>query len=205
VTPEPFGDDLSGHILVRMQTEGSLDFNGLTYMIAVDTCASGVPYPQAAFTGYKSYSYAFLLGAGGGVAVPVLYQYYLNGGTLTYVPINDLAPSTTQFVANSNGAGTQFELIFLRADLDNPDNIANPCPNGNAPLTTWTFNLMTYQNRVPLDSLGPQSSVDASFGGIVVDTTATDVQPFQRSLAGVVGLPSNPSAVITYGEVDNYL
>jgi hypothetical protein len=36
VTPEPFGDDLSGHILVRMQTEGSLDFNDLTYVIAVD-------------------------------------------------------------------------------------------------------------------------------------------------------------------------
>jgi hypothetical protein len=173
VTPEPAGSNLSGHILVRMQTEAPPDFAGLTYMIAVDTCGTGVPYPQAAFTSYKSYSYTFLLGAGGGVAVPVLYQYYLSGGVLTKVPINDLDPSTTQFVAKANGQDTQFELVFLRADLENPDGIANPCPDGNAPLTTWTFNLMTFQNGVPLDSLGPGSGYDTSFCGIVVDTTTT--------------------------------
>jgi hypothetical protein len=60
---------------------------------------------------------------------PILREYYLNGGTLRYVPVNNLSPSTTQFSPNDNGQGNEMELIFERADLENPNNIAEPCPN----------------------------------------------------------------------------
>jgi len=219
VTPNPLNNDLSGDILVRLRTQATLDFNDFTYMIAIDTCGTGVPYPNAAFTGYKSYSYAFLIGSGFNTALPELFEYYVNpnsSGSITYLLVNNLDPSTIQFNNNDNGQGNEMSLVFERALLANPLGIAQPCPNATGQptpgpsaspfqgLTTWTFNLITFQNRVPQDSLGPGGASDTSFPGIVVDTTTTNTQTYNKPL-GFAPPPNNPSAELIYGEVDNYL
>jgi hypothetical protein len=220
VTPEPnLNSNLSGHMLVRLRTSAPLDFNDFTYMIAIDVCGTGVPYPQAAFTGYNSYSYSFLVGAGFNTALPELFEYYVNpnsSGSITYLPVNDLDPSTTQFNPNDNGQGNEFDLVFLRADLNNPLNLAKPCPNSTtapspspsspAPvqgLSSWTFNMITFQNRIPQDSLGNGGATDVTFPGLVVDTTTTNTQTYYKP--GGVTVPANPAAQLIYGEVDNYL
>jgi len=218
VTPSPLNNDLSGDILVRLRTAAPLDFNDFTYMIAIDTCGTGVPYPQAAFTGYKSYSYAFLIGSGFNTALPELFEYYVNpnsSGSITYLLVNNLNPSTIQFNPNDNGQGTELQLDFERALLANPLDIAQPCPSATGQptpgpsaspfqgLTTWTFNLITFQNRIPQDSLGPQGANDQSFQGIVVDTTTTNIQTYNKP--GGLPVPANPAAQLVFGEVDNYL
>jgi hypothetical protein len=215
VTPSPLNNNLSGSVLVRLRTQAALDFNDFTYMIAIDTCGTGVPYPQAAFTGYKSYSYAFLIGSGFNTALPELFEYYVNpnsAGNITYLLVNNLDPSTTQFQPNDNGQGNELELIFQRGILENPLGISQPCPNSPSPspssspftgLTTWTFNMITFQNRIPQDSLGNGGPTDTTFPGIVVDTTTTNTQPYNKP--GGVSVPANPAAQLIYGEVDNYL
>jgi len=212
VTPNPSTSDLSGEVLVRLRTAGPLQFSSFIYLIAVDICGPGVPYPNAAFTGYKSYSYAFLVSAQQNTGLPELYEYYVTSGNLAKLPVNNLSPSTTQFVPNDNGQGNEFELIFEREDLNNPLNLAQPCPNPTAPsspapfqgITTWTFNMMSFsQNGIAQDSLGPGGSNDQSFQGIVVDTTTTNQQSYTKPSG--YPAPSNPSAQLIYGEVDNYL
>jgi len=135
VTPSPsnLNNDLAGHISVKFGVNAPLDFTNVVYVIAIDMCGSGVPYPQALFTGFNSYTFAFLVGGGfGSTALPVLYQYGINSnstGSVLKFQVNNLNPSTTQFIPNYNGTGSEFDFTFLRSDLNNPFNLPLPCPN----------------------------------------------------------------------------
>jgi hypothetical protein len=65
--------------------------------------------------------------------------------------------------------------------------------------------MMTFdRSGVPQDSLGPGGATDNTFSGIVVDTTTTDTQTYNKP-TGFAPPPSNPAAQLIYGEVDNYL
>lgn len=203
ITPEPITNNLVGEVVVRVTTAGTLDFNTYTYAIALDTCGPSVPYPQAAFTGYLSYSYVFFIGGFAGTAAPELFEYYFNSGNITTLPVNNLNPSTTAFVPNFNGQNSQFQFTFLRSDLNNPLNIAQPCPSGMAQ-TTWVFNVITFdKNRVAIDSLGPGGATDSSFPGIKVDTTTTNTNGPVFRLPGYPVVPA--AAQLLSAEVDNYL
>jgi hypothetical protein len=217
VTPPSLEGDLAGHIQVKFGVNGQLDFANVSYMIAIDTCGSGVPYPQAFATSYNSYTFAFLIGGGyGNTALPELLQYYVNpdsNGSFVAFPVDNLNYSTTQFVPNYNGQSSEFEFTFLRSDLDNPEHVLFPCPNSKrapspAPtifpyLRTWTFNLITLgPSRTPLDSLGYYGATDDTFPGIVVDTTSRVSPAVFRPTPRTI--PSSQAAYITYGEVDNY-
>jgi len=134
--PNPFGD-LAGHMQIKFQTSGPMDFTNVVYVIAIDTCGPGVPYPNAFASGsYASYSFAFLVGGGvGGTAQPLLYQYYLNSsssGNLTKLQVNNLNPSTTIFTYPYQQQTNEFEFTFLRSDLNNPEQVPLPCPNSTA-------------------------------------------------------------------------
>jgi hypothetical protein len=149
VTPNPSLDNnnLSGKITVYFNTVGPMNFTAYTYAIVIDTCGEGTPYPNVYDTSYAGYSYAFLIGGNYGLSIPALYQYILtsnSNGSLN--PQNvPFSTSTTQFVPNSNNENSQFELTFTRAQLDNPKNVAQPCPNitpapatGTSPTTAPT-------------------------------------------------------------------
>jgi hypothetical protein len=51
-----------------------------------------------------------------------------SSGTIQYVTV-PASSSLEQFIPNDNGQGNEFELVFSRAQLDNPLNQAQPCPN----------------------------------------------------------------------------
>jgi len=162
VTPSPsnLNSDLSGHIQVKFGVNAPLDFTNVVYVIAIDMCGTGVPYPQALFTGYDSYTFAFLVGGGfGSTALPLLFQYYVSPsstGSLSKLQVNNLNPSTTQFVPNYNGTGTEFEFTFLRSDLNNPLQIPLPCPNSTPlPSTTPTASPTVSAGATPTASPTP--------------------------------------------------
>jgi hypothetical protein len=175
VTPSPKTTDLSGHIVVRFQVSGPLDFTNVTYLIAIDACDNGVPYPQAELTGYLSYSYGFFVGGQYGTALPELYQYYANpnsSGSLVKVLVGNLNPSTTQFTPNYANQSNEFQFIFLRSDLYNPIGVAQPCPNftpgpsasataGATPSATPTATASASPGTgaTPLPSASPQAGV----------------------------------------------
>jgi len=220
VTPSPTFADLSGDLVIDFQTSGPLDFTNVTYLIAVDTCGNGVPYPQAELTGFQSYSFGFFVGGQFGTALPKLFQYYLNpngSGQFINVQVLSLNPSTTQFVPNLSNQTNQFQLTFPRTDFENPLQIPQPCPNTAAPVggatpapgatpigqsSTWTFNFITIQNGQPVDSLGIGGATDTSFQGVSVDIAQNSSQQIVRGTPNQI--PSNPSAQIIGGEIENF-
>jgi hypothetical protein len=131
VTPNPTFNNLSGDVVLKFRVNGTLDFNDYTYAVIIDTCGNGTPYPQAYKTTFNSYSYGFFVGASFGTGLPQLVEYFVSpnsSGTIQYVTV-PASSSLEQFIPNDNGQGNEFELVFNRAQLDNPLNQAQPCPN----------------------------------------------------------------------------
>jgi hypothetical protein len=205
VTPEAFTSILSGSMVIRFRTKNVMDFTNVKYAIVFDTCIPGSePYPNAFATGYTNYSYAFVVGGSGAVALPTLYQYILTSGAITPVSA-PLQPQTIQLQLNDNNLGTEFSLTFPRSQLTNPLQQPNGgCSSGTAPSPTWFINFFTIDtnaNRV-LDSLGLGGSNDSSYS-LLVDTTTAFQTPISRPPGST--LPSTPAAQIDGGEIDNYL
>jgi len=132
-SPNPLNNNLSGHVVIKFDTVGQLDFTDFTYAIIIDTCGTNppTPYPQAFTSGSLfAFSYAFFIGGKFGTALPQLVEYFVNpnsNGTIQSVDVPE-NPSLEQLQLDDNGQGNEFELIFDRAELDNPLNQAQPCP-----------------------------------------------------------------------------
>ena len=67
----------------------------------------------------------------------------------------------------------------------------------------WYFNLLTFQGGVVIDSLGNGGAQDTTFNGIGVETGTTLPYVYNKP-AGTTGSPSDPAAIVTGIEVDNY-
>ncbi len=263
ITPSPSSSNsnLAGHIDLRFRVNGPLAFSTYDYQVVINACGGGVPYPNPATTSYKNYTYSFNVGTSpfGVLQVyPILLQYKLTTGSngLTPLPVQP-NPSFESLNTNSNGQGTEFELIFDRQLLDNPLGVSQPCPSftqppaattasGPAPSpgvgpssiaqsdrifavadaatlsplaaatatpapqptvpiqATWVINfIVRTPSGVAVDSLGPGGPTDVQFGGILVNTQAQSTQLIPKT-ADSSGPPSDPSAQLAGGEVDNY-
>jgi len=138
VTPDPtlrMASNLAGRMVVRFRTNGALDFNKYTYAIVLDTCGGKTPYPNAFATTFNDYSFSFLIGGTAGTAIPALVQYIVTPGATNALNPQSvpLGASTTQLVLNSNQQNTEFQLTFVREQLNNPLRVAQPCPNITPP------------------------------------------------------------------------
>jgi hypothetical protein len=253
VTPSPTAanNNLAGHVVIKFRVNGTLDFNDFTYAIVIDTCGNGTPYPQAYLTTFNSFSYGFFVGLEVRNGAPQLVEYFVNpnsNGSIQYVTVPE-DPSLEQFLPNDNGQGNEFELIFDRAELDNPLDQAQPCPNftaspstptpspssGVTPTATpttitfatgaaspaasatpspssfptqpsqqyWYLNFFTISNNTILDSLGIGGATDQTFNGVGFDVNVTSDYPIFKANGGPE--PSNPSAQLSGGDVQNYM
>ncbi|GAC1499829.1 MAG: hypothetical protein NVS1B2_23910 [Vulcanimicrobiaceae bacterium] len=135
VTPDPGSKsssnlNLAGRMVVRFRTNGPMDFAKYTYAIVINTCGGGPPYPDAFATTFNNYSFSFLIGGVSGTAGPALVQYILTPGQSNSLNPQQvpLGASTTQFVPNSNQQNSEFQLTFVRQQLNNPLQVAQPCP-----------------------------------------------------------------------------
>ncbi len=248
VTPEPnslANNNLSGKIVLTFRTNGPLNFSTYTYAVIVDTCGEGTPYPNVYGNSFNGYSFAFLIGGTSGQAFPVLDQFILtpsqtNSLNPQVVPAN---PNLESFTPQYENQLNEFQLIFSRAQLDNPLNVAQPCPNitpapttgtsptasasasasaSNAPSASpspnvsatsmpttaaqinWQFNFFTLDNaaHTVLDSLGIGGGNDNTYPAPLIDTQVTNQYPIFKATGGSV--PTDPSAQIEGGEIDNY-
>jgi hypothetical protein len=83
-----------------------------------------------------------------------------------------------------------------------PTASANPYPT-TAAQSTWIFNYMTFNtSRQPQDSLGPGGPNDTQFQGVDIDVNTLTLMPIFRQQDQAP--PSNQSAQIAGGEIDNY-
>jgi hypothetical protein len=185
VTPSPTAanNDLSGRLVVKFQVNGTLDFTNYTYAIIIDTCGNGTPYPQAYQTTFNSFSYGFFIGGKFGAALPELIEYFVNpnsNGQIQYVAVPENS-SLEQFTPNYNSQSNEFELIFSRAELDNPLNQAQPCPNITAAPAT----------PVPSDSAGasPTASPTPTPTASSTSSTSPSASPTPSPTAAVTTTP----------------
>jgi hypothetical protein len=218
ITPDRlYSDGLSGKMLIDFRVVGQLDLTDYNYVIVLNTCGvGGEPYPNTYTTTFTNYSYAFALGAsyqGGSTISPNLYQYVVGSNNqLNPRPVL-LGASTTQLVIDELGNGQDFQLIFTRAQLDNPLQVAAPCPNatpqpgatgapGNSP--NWYINFFTIDtNNHVQDSLGLGCAQDTSFK-FEINTAISSQNAYTRPVQGLGCLPSNTNAQIAGYEIDSY-
>jgi hypothetical protein len=143
ITPNPSTSNLAGHIDLRFRVSGPFNYAKYDYQIVIDACGQGVPLPNPGTTSsVKNYTYSFNIGTSPySVAqqpYPTLIQYALTTGLsgLTPLPLPALSPADVSFTPDSNGSGTEFELIFDRGLLNNPKTLPQPCPGFTEPPTT---------------------------------------------------------------------
>jgi hypothetical protein len=188
ITPEPnLSSNLAGHIDLRFRVNGTLAFSTYDYQVVIDTCGQGVPYPNPATNSYKNYSYSFNIGTspfGVATVYPILIQYKLTTGTsgLTPLPV-PLSPSLVSLNTNSNGQGSEFELIFDRAQLDNPLALVQPCSEFTQPPVTAS-------------ALAPSAAAGSSpllpAGGLMAVAEAATTSPSPAASATPVPQPTLP-------------
>jgi len=183
----------SGEMLIRVRVAGTLDFTNFKYVIVFNTSGNGnEPYPNAFQTGFLNYSYSLIFAGPSGLATTQLLQYYLLPGTssgLGYTSIS-IPVQSLNFVANDNGLGNEFQVIFNRLLLNQPSPTgsattvptAGPSPSPGSSATpsvqattaaqeTWNINfIVTDVNGVPVDSMGVNGVQDTTFN-LPVDTT----------------------------------
>ncbi len=141
ITPSPTSsnDNLAGHVVVKFDTVGAMDFTKYDYAVVVDTCGGGTPYPNVFATSFQNYSYSFNVGTtptfGASSAFPVLLQYIITPGSSNNLnpQVVPVSSSLTSLTPNSNGSTNEFEIIFDREQLNNPKQVAQPCPQFTQP------------------------------------------------------------------------
>ncbi len=234
ITPSPSSTNanLAGHILVRFRTVGKLDFTKYDYAVVIDACGGGTPYPNVYASTFTDYTYSFNVGTtsyGAATTFPILLQYLLTPGVSNSLnpQVVPISASLTTFNPNSaatggNVQGNEFTLIFDRLQLANPKVATNPCPTNITPVngpaattpgqqtTTWSFNFFTIAQNAAgqytvLDSLGFGAGQDVSYNQAIVDTLVGSQQQIIKTPdTGSGGPPSDMSAQILGGEIDNY-
>ncbi len=187
VTPDPSlkNTNLAGRMVIRFRTNGPMDFTKYTYAVVIDTCGGGTPYPDAFATTFNNYSFSFLIGGIYGTAGPALVQYIITPGTSNSLNPQQvpLGASTTQFVPNSNQQNSEFQLTFVREQLNNPLQVAQPCPNITpAPNGNATVTPSMSPGASPTGTVPPSTAPSPS--------TSPSASPTPAPSAGVTATPN---------------
>lgn len=182
----------SGFMSVRFTVEAPFAFSTYDYIVVFNTTGNGItPLPNVgANDNYQGFSDALVVSGNATGAVNVVpVQYVANGTSLppTVYPLT-VPGQDLNFIANSNGEGTQFEVQFKRAIFSSLTATATPSPTPTPPgatpsptptttptpvvSTTWLANcFVTSQGTVgqsetsyaPVDSLGQGGGNDNTY------------------------------------------
>ncbi|MBC5800755.1 MAG: hypothetical protein GIW94_12420, partial [Candidatus Eremiobacteraeota bacterium] len=177
------------------------------------------------------YTFSFNVGTspfGVATTFPILIQYIVTPGTSNQLnpQIVRTSSSQTTLTPNDNGQRNEFTLVFPRALLNaplgpsalpcsssrvspaspspSPTGTTSPAPTNLA--STWKFNFFVINPATGqvLDSLGSGGPTDTSYNQAVIDTTTQSFTPIIKQ-TDITGLPTDTSAQIAGGEIDNYL
>jgi hypothetical protein len=172
---------------VKFNVVSGFNFQSDSYVVVFNTANPNdtntvTPVAEAVQNGFAGYSLAIAVGGTGGAVTAQAFYYYRPSSSSQYPQLFPLNPTQQQLIFNnnSNGAGTQFQVIFDRViALANgpasPSASVSPTtvPSGVAVTQYWTFNFFTVsgtlqqyeaaQNVTIIDSLGAAGPSDASY------------------------------------------
>lgn len=160
VTPNPpglgAGGANPGFMVVKFDVAAPFDFSTYQYWIVFNTSGNGLsPDTNPTRNNWAAYSDAIEIGgaaAGGGTYANAIQ--FIKNPTNPAIPPHfqplGTAGSQLQYVANSNGTGTEFTVTFQRAIFKaqaTPTPGPTPTPTGSPPpyAKNWTFNAFVTQ------------------------------------------------------------
>jgi hypothetical protein len=235
VTPNPKNIGAAGlspgFMSVKFRVATAFNFQSDSYVIifnTANTCATCnvTPVAEAVNTGFAGYSMAIVVGGQNGAVTAQAYSYTRPAGASQSVapvlyPINP-TQQDLQFTPNSNGLGTEFQVIFSRniAEFNatataspsaSPSPGASPTavPTGATVTDWWTYNFFTVQGSVLsgssaqsltiVDSLGQGGATDSTFQSQILDVATS----FDDTFYTQAGTHPSTQDAITGGEIAN--
>lgn len=207
VTPNPPGigpgGAPEGYMSVFFDVSAQFNFSNYQYWIVFNTSGNGLtPGTQPFLNNWAAYSEAIEVAGNGGSAFARAVQFVKNPSN-PHVPPAFLTLQTTpqqlQFNVNSNGSGTEFNVIFQRSIFLGP--LASPAPLA----ANWLFNGFTTQasvqnNLVFVDSMGAGGPNTPQYSSPALPT----YQCFDQTLYSLAsGLQIDPPAEILSVEIAN--
>lgn len=208
VTPSPSEVNglPKGYMSVKFNVQSAFNFQSDSYVIVFNTANASssntvTPVAAAVQTGFAGYSLAIVVGGSGGAATAQAFSYFRPSNTSqlpVLYPIN-ATPQQLQFLQNSNGTGSQFQVIFDRIIASFNANAtatpsaspsasasasptaspsaagsATPSPSASGVTVTnyWTYNFFTIQGTIQqFEGAQSVTIVDSLGSGGATDAT----------------------------------
>jgi hypothetical protein len=158
VTPNPpglgAGGANPGFMVVKFDVAAPFDFSTYQYWVVFNTSGNGLsPDTNPQRNNWAAYSDAIEVGGTGGATFANAIQFIKNPLSPQVPPVFQnlrAGPTQVQYVANSNGTGTEFTVTFQRGifkNLATPTPGPGPTPTGSPPpyAKAWTFNAFVTQ------------------------------------------------------------
>ncbi|HEY3676670.1 MAG TPA: hypothetical protein VGK84_11840 [Candidatus Tumulicola sp.] len=209
VTPNPVGlgpgGAPEGFMSVFFDVSAPFNFSNYQYWIIFDTTGDGqTPSTQPFNNNYAGYSAAIEVTGGGG-ATSARAIRFIRSSTNPKIPpvpfyLTGVTPQQLQYFFNSNGTGTEFNVIFQRsiflAGQSSPPPLAR----------NWTFNAFTTQgnsfnNMTFVDSMGAGGPNQPQYVSPTLPTyQCFDTNPLYALSSGLI---IDPPAQIVSTEIAN--
>jgi hypothetical protein len=192
---------------VKFDVAGQFNFSSYQYWVIFNTSGNGkTPLTNPQQTNWAAFSSGTVTGGSGGATFANAVQFVKNSNPVIPPVFFHLGPTPQQFqyIANSNGTGTEFSITFQRSIFSNVQASPSPSPSPLSPI--WQFNAFvtqaTLQNQlVFLDSMGSGGPTDVSFVSPQLDIRQCFDQTFFKQQD--INPPSDPSAQIVSIEIAN--
>jgi hypothetical protein len=215
VSPNPpnfgAGGAPAGYMSVKFDVNGQFNFQSYQYWVVFNTSGNGkTPLTNPFQTNWQAYSFALeVTGVGGATfARPVQFVKNSNPAIPPFFQQLTTTPQQFQYIANSNGTGTEFTILFQRNVFNGILGSPSPLPSGSPSpgVSKWLFNAFvtqaTAQNQlVFVDSMGSGGATDTTF----ISPTLPINKSFDQTISKLqdINPPSDPSAQILSIEIAN--
>jgi hypothetical protein len=175
-----------GFMSIKFDVAGQLNFSNYQYWVAFNTSGNGLtPLTNTVQTNWAAYSAAIEVGGNGGAtfAGPVQYIKGVNPSAPAFLRIIT-TPQQFQYVPDSNGSATEFQVTFSRS-VFNPIS-RSPSPSPSPVSNIWLFNAFTTQatsqnELLFIDSMGFGGNTDTSFQSPQLDINTCFDEVFVKS------------------------
>jgi hypothetical protein len=180
VTPNPpglgAGGATQGTMVVKFDVAAPFDFSTYQYWVVFNTTGNGLtPLTNPQQNNWAAFSDAIQVGGIGGATYAHAGQFVKNSNPAIPPHFQQLitSPQQLQYVANSNGTGTEFTVTFTRS-IFRPIATPSPGPTPTPKATptpyapNWTFNAFVTQansqNQLTfVDSMGQGGATDTTY------------------------------------------
>jgi hypothetical protein len=221
VTPNPPGlgpgGAFPGFMSVKFDVVAPFNFSSYQYWVVFNTSGNGLtPDTHPIQNNWAAYSSALeVLGLGGGT-IAQAGQFLKNsnpGIPPHFQPFVNLPGQQFQYIANSNGTGTELTIIFQRSIFNPINNTPGPGPTPPPVSNIWRFNAFTTQavpsnqQMIFIDSMGAGGPVDPQWNSPPIDIRQCSDTTFHALSSGLqidppaqiasVEIGSNPSPAPT--------